>query len=326
MYRDKTIAVVVPAFNEEAKIKKTILGIPECVDQIYVINDCSTDDTEKSVTECANKDPRISCLSLKINSGVGRAIVRGYSAAITAEVDITVVMAGDGQMDPIDLPRLLDPVVDDVCDYSKGNRFLHQQGARHIPTQRLLGNLALSILTKVVSGYWHVSDSQCGYTAINKKALNAVEWEASYPRYGCPNDYLVRLNIANMRVADVPVRAIYGPEWSSHLRVTRVVGSISSLMLKLFLYRLFKKYVVEHGHPIILNYFIVSLCLLATSILACYIIWVTATSGIVPKTALILFVMFLIVKMQFLFSAFGMDYRLNEHLFAYADPHPTKNE
>ena len=129
-----------------------------------------------------------------------------------------------------------------------------------------------------------------------------------------------------MRVADVPVRAIYGPEWSSHLRVTRVVGSISLLMLKLFLHRLFRKYVVKNSHPIILNYFIASLCFMATSTLACYIIWVTANSGVVPKTALILFVMFLLVKLQLLFSAFEMDYRLNEHLFALVDPNPTKNE
>ena len=326
MYRDNTIAVVIPAFNEEAKIKNTILGIPAYVDQIYAINDCSTDRTEKLIEQCADGDPRISCVTLKSNSGVGAAIVCGYSAAITAEIDIAVVMAGDGQMDPEDLPRLLNTIVDGVCDYSKGNRFLHHGGVSHIPIQRLVGNMVLSILTKIISGYWHISDSQCGYTAINQRALNAVEWEASFPGYGCPNDYLVRLNIANMRVADVPVRAIYGPQWSSHLRITRVIGSISKLMLKLFLHRLFRKYVVKNSHPIILNYLIVFLCLIATSTLACYIAWVTATSGIVPKTALILFVMFLLVKLQLLFSAFEMDYRLNEHLFAVADPYPTKNQ
>lgn len=326
MYRDNTIAVAIPAFNEESKIKKTILGVPKYVDQIYAINDCSTDDTEKIIKQCAEEDPRISCLTLTANSGVGAAIVCGYAAAIAADIDVVAVMAGDGQMDPADLPGLLNPVIDGICDYSKGNRFLHHDGMNAIPIQRLVGNLVLSILTKITSGYWHISDSQCGYTAINKRALNAVEWQASYAGYGCPNDYLVRLNIADMRVADIPVKAIYGPEWSSHLRVTRIVGSISRLILRLFLHRLFRKYVVKNGHPIILNYLLAFLCLMATSTLACYIVWVTVASGVVPKTALILFVMFLLVKLQLLFSAFEMDYRLNEHLFALADPHPAEDQ
>lgn len=317
MYNDHSIAVVVPAYNEEQKITAVLTSMPAYIDKIFVINDCSTDATEAHIDAAALEDPRIVRITPEQNAGVGASIVRGYKEAIATDADIAVVMAGDGQMDPEDLPRLLQPLIDGECDYAKGNRLLHDDGLGHIPIQRLTGNLMLSIFTKIASGYWHISDSQGGYTAISKKALRAVNWDDCYPRYGCPNDYLVRLNIANMRVADVPVKAIYGPQWSSSLKVTKVMGPIALLLCRLFFHRLFRKYVVMNGHPIVFNYLIVLLSFFAIFVLGGYIVGVTATTGIVPKTALILFVMFLLVKIQMLFHAFDMDYRLNEHLFVF---------
>lgn len=320
MYKERTVSVVVPAHNEESKIGHVLETMPKYVDRIYVIDDCSSDNTAIIVASKAELDSRIKLIELKINRGVGGAIVEGYQQAIEEGVDIAVVMAGDGQMDPSDLENLLNPIVDNECDYVKGNRFLHpEQGVSEIPKHRLFGNMALSILTKIASGYWHLSDSQCGYTSISRKALLAVDWKSSYPRYGCPNDYLARLNIANIRVMDVPVKAVYGPNWTTKMRVHAVFVPMLKLLFKLFCMRMFRKYVVANGHPIVLFYLASFLSFMISIGLFFYIGFQFFSTGVLPQTAIILWVMFLIVGIQLTLNAFDMDFRDNQWLFAHAN-------
>lgn len=315
MIEGKKIAVVVPAYNEENKIGAMLDGLPETIDAIYVANDKSTDRTADIVREKAAHDKRITLLDLPENVGVGGAIVAGYKAVIDNDEDIAVVMAGDGQMDPSDLPAIINPVARDECDYSKGNRFLHgRRELDKIPRHRLFGNLVLSMLTKIVSGYWHVSDSQGGYTAINRKALQAVDWDKCYPRYGCPNDYLVQLNIANMRVCDVPITAVYGEEWQSKMTFYKVIFPILGLLFRLFMRRIFIKYAVRDGHPIVFSYLFAALGVLATIFFLLYILIKFAVTGVVPQTASIFFGLSMIVSVQLLLNSFEMDYRYNEWL------------
>jgi hypothetical protein len=185
---------------------------------------------------------------------VGGAIATGYEWARDNGVDIAVVMAGDGQMDPRDLPALLDPVVDDVADYTKGNRLVTGDAFKKIPKIRFFGNAALSLLTKIASGYWRVADSQTGYTAINRRALQAIDWQTMYKRYGQPNDLLVKLNVQNMRVKDVPVEPVYNIGEKSGIRVRKVIFTIGWLIVKLFFWRLKEKYVIRDFHPLVLFY------------------------------------------------------------------------
>jgi glycosyltransferase involved in cell wall biosynthesis len=187
----------------------------DCVDHIVVIDDCSPDQTSDCVQEiiaaqrAARQPERIHLIRHETNEGVGGAIATGYKWCRDKEIDVAVVMAGDNQMDPNDLPDLLDPVINNRADYAKGNRLFTGDAWNQIPRVRYLGNSMLSLLTKIASGYWHVADSQSGYTAINLKALKRIDWDQMYKRYGQPNDLLVRLNIFNFRVCDVPVRPVY---------------------------------------------------------------------------------------------------------------------
>ncbi|HQK76473.1 MAG TPA: glycosyltransferase family 2 protein [Candidatus Hydrogenedentes bacterium] len=165
MYRDKTVAVVVPAYNEEVLIRTVIETMPEFVDKIIVVNDKSTDNTATVVREYVSRDPDgVVLVDLEENQGVGGAIAEGYKVARDNQIDCTAVMAGDAQMDPGDLPKLLDPVVEGRADYTKGNRLFYGDAWHMIPKVRYLGNSGLSLLTKIASGYWHVADSQTGYT------------------------------------------------------------------------------------------------------------------------------------------------------------------
>jgi len=320
----KKVAVVVPSYNEEIKITATLKEMPAFVNRIYVVDDASTDGSVASVQQAQAIDPRIELVRHDANKGVGAAISTGYLRAMADDMDIAVVMAGDGQMDPADLPALLRPVLRGQADYVKGNRFFHPSGISEIPRHRFFGNVILSILTKIVAGYWHVSDTQCGYTAINRRALAAIDWKAIYPRYGCPNDMLTKLNVANMRVAEVPVKARYGADWASKLRAHRVALPILALLWRLFRYRTYYKYIVMNGHPIVMFYFFGLLAFLATVVLFVYVVTKFALTGVVPQAALIMFGIALGVTLQLLLGAFSLDYQANQKLMIdLSDQDPT---
>ncbi len=188
------------------------------------------------------------------NQGVGAATVTGYRRALAEGIDVTCVMNADGQMDPDDLETLVRAVATGECDYAKANRLFTAQAWKLIPRTRYLGNALLSFLTKIASGYWHIADSQSGYTAINQESLELLDHDRLYSRYGFPNDMLVHLNVWNRRVRDYPSRPIYGVGERSGIRLRRVVPTISWLLVKGFFWRLKEKYVIRDFHPLVLFY------------------------------------------------------------------------
>ncbi len=228
MYRQLRVCVVIPAFNESAKIVATVSSVPELVDHVIVVDDASTDDTWL-VTPRAQ---RIEVIRHGENRGVGGAIATGYRRALELEADVAVVMAGDGQMDPEDLPALLAPIADGEADYVKGNRFKHPSIWSTMPAHRIVGNIVLSAATRVTSGYTHVFDSQCGYTAIHRRALAAIDLDVLWTRYGYPNDLLSRLFVAGVRVVDVPVRPIYGEHWRSGINLGTALHPLPWVLLR----------------------------------------------------------------------------------------------
>ncbi|PID37947.1 MAG: glycosyl transferase [Proteobacteria bacterium] len=213
MYRGVSCAVVLPAYNVAAHLERALTTIPSFVDLIVVVDDASSDATAAVARRVCEERTRSTDTPSVLaqherNRGVGAAISTGYDVAVQRGAAAVCVMAGDGQMDPADLPSLLDPLVEGRADYVKGNRFAHAELWRAMPKTRIFGNVVLSLLTKVSSGYPRLFDSQCGYTAISARALLALEG-GFFSRYGYPNDLLARLRAAGARVVDVPVRPIY---------------------------------------------------------------------------------------------------------------------
>jgi glycosyltransferase involved in cell wall biosynthesis len=233
MFRGRSVAVVIPAFNERDKIAATIRSVPGFVDHVLVVDDGSADGTAiVARRQCLRRRSGIEVLCHESNRGVGAAIASGYARAIELGAQMTAVMAGDGQMDPADLPRLLGPIVEGRADYTKGNRFAWPGGWREMPRARLVGSVVLSLATRLASGYPTLFDSQCGYTAASRPALQAIGPTQMFARYGYPNDVLARLGAAGARVVDVPVRPVYGPAWRSGLRPSRVALPIALLLLR----------------------------------------------------------------------------------------------
>ena len=282
MYKNKTVCVVVPAYNEETQIAAMLAGMPGFIDKIVVVNDLSKDSTAKVVQETMQKNPSVILINHEKNQGVGAAIATGYKWARDNNMDAAVVMAGDGQMHPSDLEAILDPVVSGEVDYSKGNRLFTGEAYNVIPKVRYFGNAILSFFTKIASGYWHIADSQTGYTVINKEALHMIDWDKMYKRYGQPNDLLVRLNVYDMKVRDVPVKPIYNIGEKSGIKIRVVMFTIPRLLLRLFLWRMKEKYIIRNFHPLVLFYFLGFFFFLATLLLFVRIFWFVYFIGHIP--------------------------------------------
>jgi glycosyltransferase involved in cell wall biosynthesis len=308
----KRVAVVVPAHDEEQLIGTTIAGIPEFVDGIYVVDDGSRDATADRAR--ATGDPRVEIVVHDRNRGVGAAIVTGYKRALEAGDDVVAVMAGDNQMDPADLEMLVAPVARGEVDYAKANRLFSGQAWELIPRTRYLGNAVLSLLTKIASGYWHVADSQSGYTALSKRMLDELDLDRVYTGYGFPNDFLVHLNVWNARVRDFPSRPIYGVGEKSGIRYRHVVPRISWLLVKGFFWRLREKYVIRDFHPLVFFYAFGFISTLAGLVLGGIEIGYRIAGYDVSVGTVVLIALLLISGSQFTLFAMWFDMETNKDL------------
>jgi len=252
VYQNLMVAVVVPAHNEERLVGRVIETMPDLVDHIIVVDDASTDGTGEAAK--AVGDDRTEVLRLLENQGVGGAILSGHERALALGADVSVVMAGDAQMDPDYLPALLDPIASGDAQFTKANRFHGPGSFAGMPRARVLGNIVFSFLTKAASGYWNLFDPQNGYTAISAKALERLPLRRIGHRYEFENDLLIHLNILRVPARDVPVPALYGDEVSG-IRMRSAVPRILRQLHRGFWQRIWWKYVLQSFSPVALMLF-----------------------------------------------------------------------
>jgi glycosyltransferase involved in cell wall biosynthesis len=312
MLEGKTVAVVVPAYNEERLIAETIAGIPGFVDRIFVVDDKSRDATVERAR--AAGDARVEVLVHDKNQGVGAAIVTGYKRALADRVDVTAVMAGDNQMDPAELESLTGPVARGELDYAKANRLFTGQAWQQIPRYRYLGNAVLSLFTKIASGYWHVADSQAGYTALGLPMLELLDLDRIYKSYGFPNDMLVHLNVWNARVRDIPSRPIYGVGEKSGIKVRKVVPRISWLLTKGFFWRMREKYVIRDFHPLVFFYMLGFAMTFLGLALGIFETVLRVMGHGIPAATIVLVALLLISGSQFVLFGMWFDMESNKDL------------
>jgi glycosyltransferase involved in cell wall biosynthesis len=364
MINNKTIAVVVPAFNEESQIGIVIETMPDFVDRIVIVDDCSSDRTQEVVSSylgskydqgqklamkgkvtsnfhneaekvlerinsqeiclfapstviSEKSEGRIVVVRNDNNAGVGETIARGYKWCKDHGIDCTAVMAGDAQMDPAELIDICMPVVREGVDYVKGNRLSHGSARTFIPRTRFFGNSILSLMTKAASGYWRVSDTQTGYTAISLSALNSIKLYEIYPRYGMPNDMLVKLNIAGCTIREVPIKPVYRVGENSKMKVRKVIPKIFCLLLRSFIKRLWIKYFINDFHPLFILYNLSLLLYLLCLPFAMRIIHYLAggVTGDKPVLNALMFMFLFVSASQSLLFAMWMDIQDNERLY-----------
>jgi len=261
VYRDKRIALVIPAHNEEKLVLPTLDSVPAFVDRVYVVDDASTDGTAALVRERICHEGRVQLLQRSENRGPGAAIISGYKQARDDGFDLVVVVGGDNQMPLEQMTDFLDPLINGAADYTKGNRFMHRQYAMAsipgiMPKSRLVGNAIISSFTKIASGYYKIVDVVDGYTAITREALAVIDWDKAWQGYGYPMDFLIRLNAYGFRVKDIPRRAVYLPgERQSQIKGLRYALRVSPMLVRGFFWRLWNKYILWNFHPLVFFYF-----------------------------------------------------------------------
>ena len=215
------IAVVIPSFRVTAHIIEVLAKIGPEVERIYVVDDACPDGSGEFVRK-HSKDKRVKVLFHEVNQGVGGAVVTGYKAALADGMDVVVKVDGDGQMDPRLILTIAKPVLEGNADYAKGNRFDSLENLFSMPKTRIFGNAVLSLWSKLSSGYWNITDPTNGFTAIHRKALEAIQLDKLRKTYFFESDLLFRLSIVNAVVMDVPMVSVYGDE-KSNLKIRKVI-------------------------------------------------------------------------------------------------------
>lgn len=305
MYKQNRVTTIVPAHNEALHICRVAEGIPEFVDRIIIVDDCSQDGTFEVAREC--RDSRVMVLQTPFNQGVGGAMLLGYRKGLELGSDILVKMDGDGQMLPDYLGALLDAITDQGYDYAKGNRFLAGESLAVMPKHRIFGNVVLTFMTKLASGYWNIFDPQNGYTAIRAEALRRLNLDQIHKRYFFENDVLINLNFFGCRVKDVAIPAHYGDE-QSEINLFQVSSTFPVLLLGRFFRRIYEKYVLRDFSPIAL-FLMVGVMLFSWGTAFGIFIWIRSyfTHNPTSTGTIMLALLPLILGFQLLLQAFVMD-------------------
>lgn len=234
------IAVVIPSFKVLKHIISVIEKIGPEIASIYVVDDCCPDGSGKHVlSQCT--DPRVTVIFNALNLGVGGAVMVGYKEALNNGADIIVKIDGDGQMDPALLQAFIRPILTGTADYTKGNRFFDLSSLNQMPKIRIIGNAALSFLTKLSSGYWDIFDPTNGYTAIHASVVAKLPMDKISSRYFFESDMLFRLNLLRAVVVDVPMTSNYADE-VSNLKISKILGEFLVKNIRNFSKRIFYNY------------------------------------------------------------------------------------
>jgi dolichol-phosphate mannosyltransferase len=247
MIEGQKVAVVLPAFRTAREIGGVLQRMPDVVDHVIVVDDASPDDLAAAVEAC--RDPRITLLRLEKNQGVGGATVAGMEHALDLGCAIVVKCDSDGQMDPQHIPWLLEPIAEGIADHVKGSRFHHVRELRRMPRLRFLGNVVLTFLTKLSSGYWNILDPVNGFFATRADVLRALPLHRLARRYFFESDLLLRLNVVEARVMDVALPAHYGDEHSS-LSLSRAIFEFPPRLMSGMVKRVFWRYVFYDVSPV----------------------------------------------------------------------------
>jgi dolichol-phosphate mannosyltransferase len=300
-----TYCIILPAYNESLHVGTVVSRIPDWVDGIVVVDDASTDDT-LSVAESL-VDPRVRVIHHQKNRGVGGAMVTGFRAALEGGFDVAIKMDADDQMDPRELPILVRPIELRMAEYVKGNRFRRTGRPSSMPRLRWFGNVVLSFLTKVASGYWHVFDPQCGFIAITAPTLRRLKLDGIARDYFFENDMLIRLNIIDARVVDVDTSSLYGGE-TSHVRIGRVGWTFPPRLLRGFFWRFVRRHLMNDFGLIGLLAIVGTMFTLFGTVFGIYHWVLSASSGIVTTTGTVMIaVVPLILGIQMLLQALSLE-------------------
>ena len=301
------IAVIIPCFRVEHDIAHVLAAIPATVAAIYCVDDKSPDHTASMIEAVQQRDPRIRLLRHDVNQGVGGAMITGYRAAIKDGMRIMVKIDGDGQMSPSLIASFIKPILQGEADYVKGNRFYNIYDVQAMPKIRLFGNIILSFMTKLSSGYYSIFDPTNGFTAIHADILSILPLDKISRRYFFESDMLFRLNLVRAVIKDMAMQAVYNGE-SSSLKISRIFGTFLWGHLRNFVKRVLYSYFLRDFNQISVSILVGLPLLLFGVIFGCYEFIASVSRNIQATPGTVMFgALPIILGTQLLLTAWQMD-------------------
>jgi len=332
--------LIISAHNESRNIVSVLSIIPRVIDHIILVDDGSSDTTAEIAFEFLAKSKLdFSILKHLKNTGQGSARATGAIFALEnrlksenvilfkshgleiapTEKDILIFTDGDGQLDPLDSPKFIDLIVKRKADFVKGDRFSTPDLLRIMPKSRLFGNVVLSGITKMASGYWDLTDSQCGYFAIRSKTAKKLDWVKLRAGYGQINEIVIRLNEENAKVSSVPIKAVYGVGEVSGIKIRKVSFPILSLCIRGFYRRIIVKHVIWKSHPLAAFYLFGNILLVSGMALAIKVFVGLAAGNTAPPLTSILVMSLTSLGMLSIFQGISLDLTENRSLHVSND-------
>jgi glycosyltransferase involved in cell wall biosynthesis len=300
------IAVVIPCYKVRNHILDVLQAIGNEVSHIYIVDDACPENSGEYV-EKNTKDPRIKVIYHEKNKGVGGAVITGYKEAISDGAEIVVKLDGDGQMNPDFIPKLVIPIETGEADYSKGNRFFDVEKLLIMPRMRLIGNSFLSLINKMVNGYWNIIDPTNGFTAIHVNVLKLLPLNKIDNRYFFESDMLFRLSVLRAVVKDIPISPVYGNE-KSNLKIGTVLWEFPMKYVNRFLKRFFYCYLLRDFNAGTMQFLGGLLAIIVGLVFGIYH-WVTSYEAMstTPAGTVMIAALLIILGFQLLLSALNFD-------------------
>ena len=241
MYLSLNIAIAIPCYKVAQHLQNVVAGIPDFVDHILLVDDCSPDSTPALIDSLASSHPRITPLHHDMNCGVGGAMKTAFRKAMEIGVDVVVKLDGDGQMDPTYIAPLVEALTD--ADFAKGNRLFDRQMLKRMPAARRMGNMGIGFMVKTASGYWNISDPVNGFFAIRSSTLRQMDFARIADRFFFESSMLIEMHYTGARIHEVSMPAIYGNE-KSNLSIGKTLISFPPKLIAAWLRRLHLSYFV----------------------------------------------------------------------------------
>ena len=301
------VKVIIPCYKVEKQIRKVVEELPDYVHSIILVNDKSPDSTPEILSQLAQENPKVTVVNHDVNQGVGGAMISGFLEALKTEGDFIVKLDGDGQMDASYIKKMVSGLESDGCDFAKGNRFFDRKELAQMPFIRRLGNLGLSFLIKMSSGYWKISDPTNGFFCIRQSTLQRIDTKRLSKRFFFECSLLIESFYAGAKIKDVAIPAIYADE-KSNLSIFKTLLTFPPKLSSAFIRRIWRQYFVYDFNICSIYWLFGNLLFLFGAIFG-IVNWVRYASAahLTPTGTIMLSILPLILGFQMLLSAIQYD-------------------
>ena len=233
---NKKIIIVIPCFKVKKKILSVISNIPAYIYKIVCVDDGCPENSGNYIKE-NSKDYRLSVIFNQKNLGVGGASKAGFKHAKELGAEIIIKVDGDNQMDLSVLDKFIEPIISKEADFTKGNRFTKLTDYINMPPLRKIGNISLTFISRIVTGYYNLMDVTNGMIGLRVSKFSSINFALIKKDFFFEQDLIFHLSVKKFKFYHIKTPTIYEDE-KSNLRPFRSIFPFAIFHLKNLIYRI----------------------------------------------------------------------------------------